>query len=183
MRLKHAGKEALRLTTHDPRVSDGVVSESYAGPVGRAYLTRRTYEDGVVEHFTGTTPRQVAVRRRWLPDGTVLHMRGPRGSEVVTRVTHTPRASAAPVSSAAPVDSVDSVEVCGLIDGLKIESGPPAPADFPTGAAVRPHGLKRNDLNCRAGSVVGWNGETARVGPAIALRLRTILQVALDDGS
>ena len=146
------GREALRMSVYPPDQAYGVAHEAYAGPFGRSYLTRRTWKDGTVAFYKGTTPQRVILDRKWHPDGRMQHYNGRFGEEVcyaTTFVLRTPEDAALPSPPDTPPE-------------------PPAPppnqyVQLHNGARVRGTGLRRNDLNNRAGVITGYCAESGRV--------------------
>lgn len=156
------GEECLCFATCDPKQHGGRVSECYAGPPRRAYLTRATMENGDIEFHRGTVPQKTSVARVWHPDGRVTYYQGRRDHEVVTGTGFQPRTP----DQRAP--STDSQGRAPLADARE--------SPFGMGSEVRPTGLSRQDLNGRLGVVRGWDASDQRChvqfGSAVPVRIR-----------
>ena len=64
----------MRYAIRDPERANGIVYEAYAGEAGKAYMTRRCYDDGSIAFYRGNKPQQVVEDWVWRKDGTVLHL-------------------------------------------------------------------------------------------------------------
>lgn len=135
-----------------------VVSENYAGPPNNSYLVRRNYVNGTVDYFTGTVPQRVVLSRKWYPDGRMVHYAGERDNEVPIRQTFVPRYPGHTLPDEPNPDDPD--EELQLILPWPATSQPRS--EFRIGMRVRGVGLSRNDLNNRAGTVLGYLPEKNR---------------------
>jgi len=159
------GRECLRFATCDPTSDDneGHVTQCYAGPPGAAYLTRATCQNGDIKFYRGDVPQKVSVERIWHPDGTVTYYQGRRGEERPTGTGFQPRESGQQPPTREPVL-------------VRMGSCP-----FVRGAKVRPHGLTRQDLNGRLGTVRGWDEEDQRchvqfgTEPSVRIKLEKLV--------
>lgn len=186
------GQECLRFATCDPEMCNGRVSELYAGPPGRAYLTRCTKQNGNIEFYRGTTPRRVALDRVWEPNGRVTHYTGPPGAERPSHESFQPRVS----NQRSPLAPVEAVEAVGKVEAVEGEAGALCRWEtrlrvevahsqrdvhtfwwkvgvwtcaLPLGGKVRPQGLSRQDLNNRMGTVVSYEADDERCHVAFGL--------------
>jgi len=166
--------------------SGPIVTENYAGPPHNAYLVRRTYASGTVDYFVGTVPKQVVLSRKWYPSGRVIHYAGDRCDEFPIRETFVPRTPeqvppalpapgepglVAPAANTTPRALARFGEyVRGITRTSRDDPVPAWPDDlaFVPGDAVRPTGLSRQDLNNRAGVVVGCDFDSGRYVVAFA---------------